>query len=138
MNRHSSKQLVEAQTQIIKDKIKQYNKTDTEIIKELDMSEQTFYEYKKRVFEQDAELWTKVNMDSAMARAQELIELLDYTKIECMKISMDTANNSSKDRMEALKTACEAQANIVKLINQGPTFRLSIPMNTLINNESKG
>lgn len=131
---------MENQIQLVRDKIKEYKRTDKEIIAELQIPEQTYYDYKKRVFEQDAELWTKVNMDSAMARAQELIELLDYTKIECMKISMDTANNSSKDRMEALKTACEAQANIVKLINQGPTFRLSIPMNTLVannGNESK-
>jgi hypothetical protein len=124
---------MELQTEIVRQKLKEYTKTDREIYTELEIPEQTYYNYKRKVMEQDAELWDKLNKDTAMARAQELIELLDFTKIECMKINIDKSN-SAKDRMDALKTACEAQANIVKLINQGPTFRLSIPMNTLVAN----
>jgi hypothetical protein len=31
--------------------------------------------------------------------------------------------------MEASRTMCEAAANIFKLVNEGPTFRVSLPTN---------
>ena len=43
----------------------------------------------------------------------------------CLKIEEDRTE-MAKDRIEAAKTACEAQANIFKLINEGPTFRVTI------------
>ena len=37
-------------------------------------------------------------------------------------------NTKPDDRIEALTTACVAQANIVKMVNEGPTFRITTPI----------
>ncbi|MGA8842079.1 MAG: hypothetical protein WB511_00690 [Nitrososphaeraceae archaeon] len=37
----------------------------------------------------------------------------------------------STDRIEAYKTACEASANIFKLVQEGPTFKTSIDVKKL-------
>lgn len=118
-------QIVESKSNIIRSMIND-NKTDTQIINELKMPVQTFYSYKKRIQKQDAKLWEKVHIDSAKYRAVQLIELLDYTKNMCLNIAEDKTK-MAKDRIEAAKTACIAQANILKLINEGPTFRVTLP-----------
>ena len=120
-------QIVESKSNMIRKMIND-NKTDTQIINELKMPVQTFYSYKKRIQKQDAKIWDKVHIDSAKYRAVQLIELLDYTKNMCLNIAEDKTE-MAKDRIEAAKTACEAQANIFKLVNEGPTFRISLPTN---------
>jgi hypothetical protein len=121
-----SRQIVQAQTQIIRQKMREH-KHDYEIIRELQIPEQTFYQYKKRIQKQDAKLWDKVIIDSAKFRALELIQLLEFTKNECVEIAKDP-NTKPDDRIEALTTACVAQANIFKMINDGPTFRITLPL----------
>lgn len=125
----ASSQIVKHQTNLIRQKFAEL-KTDAEIIRELNIPEQTFYSYKKRIQKHDAKLWDKVYLDSAKFRAVELIQLLDYTKNLCLKIA-GNPTSMDKDRVEAAKTACEAQANIVKLLNEGPTFRVTIPQHQL-------
>ena len=122
----NARQIVEHQTNLIKQKFLEH-KTDPEIIKELGILAPTYYKYKKRIQTQDAKLWDKNIIDSAKARAVELVQLLDYTKNLCLKIA-DNPTSFDKDRIEAARTACEAQVNILKLINEGPTFRLSLPV----------
>ena len=127
----SPRHVVDAQTQIIRQKMKEH-KHDINIIRELQIPEQTFYQYKRRIMKQDAKLWDKVIIDSAKYRALELIQLLEFTKNECVEIAKDP-NTKPDDKIEALTTACIAQANIVKMINEGPTFRVTLPIykNTL-------
>ena len=103
------------------------HKHDIDIIRELQIPEQTFYQYKRRIMKQDTKLWDKVIIDSAKYRAVELIKLLEFTKNECVEIAKDP-NTKPDDRIEALTTACVAQANIVKMINEGPTFRITTPI----------
>lgn len=122
----SPKQIVDAQAQIIREKLREH-KHDYEIIEELKINTQTYYQYKRRIQKQDSKLWDKNIIDSAKARAVELVQLLDYTKNLCLKIA-DNPTSFDKDRIEAARTACEAQVNILKLINEGPTFRLSLPV----------
>ena len=118
--------VVDAQTQIIRQKMREH-KHDINIIRELQIPEQTFYQYKRRIMKQDAKLWDKVIIDSAKYRALELIQLLEFTKNECVEIAKDP-NTKPDDKIEALTTACVAQANIFKMINDGPTFRITTPI----------
>ncbi|MGA8844078.1 MAG: hypothetical protein WB511_10885 [Nitrososphaeraceae archaeon] len=49
----------------------------------------------------------------------------------CVKVCkeiMASPNAKPDDRMEAARTICEAEANIFKLVNEGPTFRTSIKL----------
>ena len=117
-------QIVESQSNIIRSMINE-NKTDTQIINELKMPVQTFYSYKKRIQKQDAEIWEKVHIDSAKYRVGQLIQLLDECLLFNKKIMYDE-NQQTKDRMEASRTMCEAAANIFKIVNEGPTFRISL------------
>ena len=41
---------------------------------------------------------------------------------------MEDENQQTKDRMEASRTMCEAAANIFKIVNEGPVFKVSIPL----------
>ena len=103
------------------------HKHDIDIIRELQIPEQTYYQYKSRIMKQDSKLWDKVIIDSAKFRAVELIKLLEFTRNECVEIAKDP-NTKPDDRIEALTTACVAQANIFKMINDGPTFRITTPI----------
>jgi hypothetical protein len=79
----------------------------------------------QRIQRQDAEKWEKVYLDSAKYRAVQLLTDLQNCRNLCLKIAMDE-KEISKDRIEAYKTACEASANIFKLVQEGPTFKTSI------------
>ena len=41
---------------------------------------------------------------------------------------MNDENAKSDDRLEAAKTLCVAEANIFKLVNDGPTFKPTLPI----------
>ena len=58
----SPRHVVEAQTQIIRQKMREH-KHDIDIIRELQIPEQTFYQYKRRIIQQDTKLWDKVIID---------------------------------------------------------------------------
>ena len=117
-------QIVESQSNIIRKMIND-NKTDTQIINELKMPVQTFYTYKKRIQKQDAKIWEKVHIDSAKYRATRLLERLEECELLAVKIR-DDEKAEYGDRLEAGKTACVAAANIFKIVNEGPTFRISL------------
>ncbi|MGA8843307.1 MAG: hypothetical protein WB511_06950 [Nitrososphaeraceae archaeon] len=68
----------------------------------------------------------KSHIDSAKYGAVKLIQSLE----ECFYINRQIAINEkeqTRDRMEASRTMCEAAANIFKIVNEGPTFRISLP-----------
>jgi hypothetical protein len=102
------------------------NKPDHIIIRELNIPEQTYYQYKRRIQKKDEKIWEKVHIDSAKYRAAKLIQSLE----KCFYINRQIAINEkeqTRDRMEASRTMCEAAANIFKIVNEGPTFRISLP-----------
>ena len=102
------------------------------------MPVQTYYSYKKRIQKQDAEIWEKVHIDSAKYRATRLLERLEECELLAVKIR-DDENIDPKDRLEAGRTACEAAANIFKIVNEGPTFRTStkLPYKESINSNNE-
>ena len=67
-------------------------------------------------------------MDSAKYRATRLMDGL-FNCVNVCKQIRDSPNTKPDDRMEAARTICEAEANIFKLVNEGPTFRVSLPTN---------
>lgn len=80
--------------------------------------------------DQDAKVWDEVYLDSAKYRAAQLMDCFNNCIKVCKEILADPKAKPG-DRMEAARTICEAQANIAKLVNDGPTFtpslRLSYP-----------
>jgi hypothetical protein len=76
---------------------------------------------------EDAKIWDKCHIESEKYRATQLIEsLLNYINL-CKKI-MNDENAKVSDRIEASKTLCIAETNIYKIIQEGPTFRVSLPI----------
>ena len=66
-------------------------------------------------------------MDSAKYRAQRLVDSLLNCVNLCKKI-MNDENAKVSDRIEASKTLCIAETNIYKIVEEGPTFRVSLPL----------
>ena len=77
--------------------------------------------------DEDAKVWDKVHMDSAKYRAQRLIDDLLSCVNLCKQI-MNDENAKPDDRIEAAKTLCIAETNIFKIVNEGPTFRPTLPI----------
>ena len=77
--------------------------------------------------DQDAKIWDEVHMDSAKYRATQLMEAL----LNCVNLCKQIMNDPKArpdDRIEAAKTLCIAETNIFKIVNEGPTFRVSLPV----------
>ena len=123
-----SNQQIITQQNLIKRLMHEEFKTDTEILKQLRISQSALYDYKLKIQQEDQRIWDLVHQDSSKYRAVQLLADLDRCRQECLKISTDKINVSARDRMEALKTSCEASANIFKLLNEGLSFNVSIPL----------
>ena len=122
-----SSQIVKAQENRIRVMMYDEHKTDREIIKELNLVPMTFYNYKRNIHDQDAHIWDKIHVDSTKFRATQLMDDLDRCRLECLKMTQDP-NIGYRDKMEALKTSCEASANIFKLLNEGLSFNITVPI----------
>ena len=125
---NKSRNLISAETNLIRKFLEQRLELGTsheDIIQQLGISQATYYRHLQRIQRQDAEKWEKVYLDSAKYRAVQLLTDLQNCRNLCLKIAMDE-KEISKDRIEAYKTACEASANIFKLVQEGPTFKTSI------------
>ena len=106
------------------------------IIKELGISRATYFRYVKRIQDEDAEIWDKVHMDSAKYRATQLMDAL----LNCVNLCKQIMNDEKArpdDRIEAAKTLCIAETNIFKIVNDGPTFKVSLPLYPNNNNNQE-
>ena len=125
-----SRSLVEAECNFIRKFMEQnleLGKSHRDIMNELQISEATYYRHDKRIMDEDAKVWDKVHMDSAKYRAQQLIDALLNCVNLCKQIMNDPKSRAS-DRIEAAKTLCIAETNIFKIVNEGPVFRVSLPV----------
>ena len=130
---NKSRNLISAETNLIRKFLEQRLELGTsheDIIQQLGISQATYYRHLQRIQRQDAEKWEKVYLDSAKYRAVQLLTDLQNCRNLCLKIAMDEKERST-DRIEAYKTACEASANIFKLVQEGPTFKTSIDVKKL-------
>ena len=50
---------------------------------------------------------------------------------------MNDENTKVSDRIEASKTLCIAETNIYKIVESGPTFRVSLPLYHNNNNQQE-
>ena len=125
-----ARSLVEAECNFIRKFMEQnleLGKSHRDIMNELQISEATYYRHVKRIMDEDAKVWDKVHMDSARYRSQRLIDdLLNCVNL-CKQI-MNDENARPNDRIEASKTLCIAETNIYKIVEEGPTFRVSLPL----------
>ena len=111
-------------------------KSHEDIIKELGISRSTYFRHVKRIMDQDAEIWDKVHMDSAKYRATQLMDALLNCVNLCKQIMNDPKSRAS-DRIEAAKTLCIAETNIFKIIQEGPVFKVSLPLFPKDNNQQE-
>ncbi len=123
-----SRTLIAAETNLIRKMLEQnVNCSHQEIMEKLQISRPTYHRYIKRIMDQDAKIWDEVHMDSAKYRAQRLVDSLLNCVNLCKKI-MNDENAKVSDRIEASKTLCIAETNIYKIVEDGPTFRVSLPL----------
>jgi predicted DNA-binding transcriptional regulator AlpA len=102
-------------------------KSHNDIIQELGISRATYYRHVKRIMDEDAKIWDKVHMDSAKYRAQRLVDSL----LNCVNLCKQIMNDPKArpvDRIEAAKTLCISEAQIYKIVENGPTFKVSLPI----------
>lgn len=133
-----SRSLVEAECSLIRKFMEQnleLGKSHRDIMNELQISQATYYRYVRKIMDQDAKIWDKVHMDSAKYRAQRLVDSL-LNCVNLCKSIMNNPNEKAYDRIEASKTLCIAETNIFKIVNEGPVFRVSLPVFPNNNQES--
>ena len=138
MSRKSRSQ-INAETALIRKFMEQnleLGKSHEDIINQLNISRATYYRHVKRIMDEDAKVWDKVHMDSAKYRAQRLIDDL----LNCVNLCKQIMNDEKAkpdDRIEAAKTLCIAETNIFKIVNDGPTFKVSLPIYPNNNNNQE-
>jgi hypothetical protein len=118
--------VVNAEINRIRRVLESTDKSDIELIEELQINRKTFYRYKERIREQDKEAWLEVAKESLESAALKVKQSLDY----CIKISKDVADNSNdqRARIEAAKKVVECYMMFYKMLEKGPTSKsISIP-----------
>ena len=134
-----SRNVMNAETAVIRRYMEQnlpLGKGHNDIIKELGISRATYFRYVKRIQDEDVEIWDKVHMDSAKYRATQLMDALLNCVNLCKQIMNDPKSRAS-DRIEAAKTLCIAETNIFKIIQEGPVFKVSLPLFPKDNNQQE-
>jgi hypothetical protein len=102
-------------------------KSHHEICAELNISQRTYFRHVKRIMNEDSKIWDKVHIDSAQYRAVRLIEALQNTSNLCKQIINDP-NSRASDKIEAAKTLCISETHIFKIVQDGPVFKMSLPI----------
>ena len=136
---YKSRSQIEVECNFIRQYMEQnleLGKSHEDIIKELGISRSTYFRHVKRIMDQDAEIWDKVHMDSAKYRATQLMDALLNCVNLCKQIMNDPKSRAS-DRIEAAKTLCIAETNIFKIIQEGPVFKVSLPLFPKDNNQQE-
>jgi hypothetical protein len=134
-----SKSVINRETSLIRRFLEnnvERNLSHEDIIGELNISRATYYRHVKRIMDQDAKVWDEVYLDSAKYRAAQLMDCFNNCIKVCKEILADPKTKAD-DRMEAARTICEAQANILKLVSDGPTFRPSLRLSYLYPNQNQ-
>jgi IS30 family transposase len=141
-----ARNLVAAETNLIRKMIEQnleLGKSHEDIIQQLGISRATYDRHLKRIQKEMEKIWDKIYIDSAKYRATQLMDCFNNCIRVCKEILAD-AKAKHSDKLEASRTLCEAQANILKLVDDGPTFRPSLRLpyptynqESLSNNTSK-
>lgn len=101
--------------------------THEDIIKQLGVSERTYYRHVRRIHKEYEKVWDQCYVGSATYYASQLVQRLEECINLCKSIR-DNPNEDSKVRMEASQTMCIAEAQLFKIMSEGPTFRVSISL----------
>ena len=99
-----SKQVKAAEIKVIRAKLDEWQ-SDEEIIKQLKISQATYYRYKQRIFKEDKKLLEKVRTNELAHRIMQVRKSLEY----CIKVNKGICEHSKDD-----KAKIEASAMIVK------------------------
>lgn len=132
MGRKSSN-VVNAEINRLRRVLESTDKSDIELMEELQIKEKTFYRYKQRIHQQNQDAWLEIAKESLESAALKVKQSLDY----CIKISKDVANNSNdqRARLEAAKKVVECHMMFYKMLEKGPTSKsITVPISKLEQN----
>ena len=121
-----SSNVVNAEINRIRRALENTEKSDIELMEELQVKEKTFYRYKQRIHEQDKNAWLEVAKESLESAALKVKRELDY----CIKINRDVAEHSpdQRARLEAARRIVECRMMFYKMLKEGPTSKsITIP-----------
>jgi len=93
--------------------------TNTEIMRDLNIPERTFYRYMRKIYEEDKTELAKENNKTLVTHIFLHRDRLLYTLQNCSSIATDT-NYSVKDRIEAERLKVDVSLDLLKIASEGP------------------
>jgi predicted transcriptional regulator len=93
--------------------------TNTEIMRDLNMPQRTFYRYMHKIYEEDKVELAKENNRTLVTHIFLHRDRLLYTLQNCTSIATDT-KYSVKDRIEAERLKVDVSLDLLKLASEGP------------------
>ena len=99
--------------------------THEDIIKQLGIPRATYFRHLRRIYKEYEKVWDQCYAESAVYYASQLVQRLEECINLCKSIR-DNPNEDSKVRMEASQNMCIAEAQLFKIMESGPSFKVSI------------
>ena len=93
-----------------------------------------YYRHVKRIMDEDAKFGIRFTW-TLQIQGPTMDALLNCVNL-CKQIMNDPKSRAS-DRIEAAKTLCIAETNIFKIIQEGPVFKVSLPLFPKDNNQQE-
>jgi hypothetical protein len=121
MGRKSSN-VVNAEINRLRRVLETTNKSDIELMEELQIKQTTFYRYKEKIRQQDKEAWQEIAKESVEERSKKIMDAINFA----LNNFKDIAINSNDDRakIEANKNVIQANVWAKELLEKGPTKKV--------------
>jgi ACT domain-containing protein len=82
------------------------NKSDIELIEELQIKKATFYRYKETIREQDKEAWQEIAKESLEERSKKIMDAINFALTNFKDIAINS--NDDRAKIEANKNVIQA------------------------------
>jgi hypothetical protein len=110
----SPSQIVHHKKQLVENLMFDSNLLNKEMIEKSGLPERTFYWYKRKIIEEQAQIWNTIAIDNPKYRAIKLIEALEKSVVLNKEIR-DNPKYSIKDRTEASKNVIQVETYLYRL-----------------------
>jgi hypothetical protein len=98
------------------------NKSDIELIEELQIKKATFYRYKETIREQDKEAWQEIAKESVEERSKKIMDAINFALTNFKDIAINS--NDDRAKIEANKNVIQANVWAKELLEKGPTKKV--------------
>jgi ACT domain-containing protein len=98
------------------------NKSDIELIEELQIKKATFYRYKETIREQDKEAWQEIAKESLEERSKKIMDAINFALTNFKDIAINS--NDDRAKIEANKNVIQANVWAKELLEKGPTKKV--------------